>query len=177
MKIILFPQVRDRDRIWYEIEDQKITATINDISDTFDFTGMPDGELQLWDNEGSWLVEAKLDEVPIVSAKKENGELTVEIIFSVDMYEEDERLLLPKPMTVDEFNDLMDELAERDKLEEDESVDDVEEDSDDSLEETDDLVEPDEVADGDIIVEDEKVDEEELVYKDDYIIDLEEVDF
>lgn len=115
MKIILFPQVRDRDRIWYEIEDQKITATINGVSDTFDFTGMPNGELQLWDNEGNWLVETKLDEVPIASAKKENGELTVEIIFSIDMYEEDERLLFPEPMSVGEFNALMKELAKRKK--------------------------------------------------------------
>ena len=115
MKIILFPQIRERDKIWYDIGYQKITATINDVSDTFDFTGMPNGELQLWDNEGNWLIETKLDEVPIISAKKENGELTVEIIFSIDMYERDERLLLPKPMTLGEFNSLMKELVERKK--------------------------------------------------------------
>ena len=169
---MLSPQVRDRNKIWYEIEDQKITATINDVSDAFDFTGMPDGELQLWDDEGNDLIEAELDEVPILSAEKKDGVLTVEILFSIDSNEQDERLLFPEPMTLDEFNNLMDELAERDKPD-----DGVEEDSGDSLEETDDLAEPDEVADDDIIVEDERIDGEELVYKDDYIIDLEEVDF
>lgn len=175
MKILLSPQIRDDDTIWYEIEDQKITATINGISDTFDFTNIPNGELQTWDDEGNDLIETVLDEVPIISAKKKNGELFVEILFSIDMEEKDERLLFPDWMTLEEFNGLMEELVAR--KEEDESVDDVEEDSDDSLEETDDLVEPDEVADEDIIVEDERVDGEELVYKDDYIIDLEEVDF
>lgn len=115
MIIKLSPQVRDDNKIWYEIEYQKITATINDISDTFDFTGMPDGELELWDNEGNWLVETDLEEVPLVQAKKENGILTVKILFSIDDNEQDERLLFPEPMTLDEFNDLMEELAEREK--------------------------------------------------------------
>lgn len=115
MKIILFPQVRDRNRIWYEIEDQKITATINGKTDIFDFTGMPNGELQLYDDEGNELIETELDENPIASAKKENGELTVEIIFSIDMDEKDERLLFPEPMELDEFNNLMKELADREK--------------------------------------------------------------
>lgn len=175
MRILLSPQVRDENKIWYEIEDQKIKATINGVSDTFDFTGMPNGKLQMWDDEGNELIETELDEVPIISAKKENGELTVEILFTIDINEKDERLLFPEPMKLDEFNALMEELVERKK--EDESIDDVEEDSDDSLEETDDLAEPDEVVDDDIIVEDERVDGEEPVYKNDDIIDLEEVDF
>lgn len=177
MIIKLSPQIRDDNTIWYEIEEHKITATINGISDTFDFTDMPDGELQLWDDEENELIETKLDEVPISSAKKENGILFVEIVFSISMEEKDERLLFPKPMTLDEFNDLMEELVERDKVEGDESVGDVEDNSDDAIEETDDLVEPDEVVDDGIIVEDDSIDESGLVHKNDYIIDLEEVDF
>lgn len=177
MIIKLSPQVRDDSKIWYEITENKITATINDTTDTFDFTDIPDGKLQVWDDEGNNLIESTLDEVPILGAEKTGGVLTVEILFSIDSREKDERLLFPKPMTLDEFNGLMDELVERDKVVEDESNDDVEEDSDDSLEETDDLVEPDEVVEDGIIVEDERVDGEELVHKDDYIIDLEEVDF
>ena len=115
MKILLSPQVRDRNKIWYEVEQHKITATINGVSDTFDFTGMPNGELQLWDNEGNWLIETRLDEVPIISAKKKNGELIVEILFSIDMDEKDERLLFPEPMSLNEFNALMKELVERKK--------------------------------------------------------------
>lgn len=117
MRIQLSPQVRESNKIWYEIENQKITATINDISDTFDFTEMPNGELQLYDEEGNSLVETKLDEVPILSAKKENGELWVKILFSIDMDEKDERLLFPEEMALAEFNDLMKELIERKKLE------------------------------------------------------------
>lgn len=115
MIIKLSPQVRDRNKIWYEIEDQKITATINDVSDTFDFTGMPNGKLQMWDDEGNELIETELDENPIISAKKENGKLTVEILFSIDMDEQDERLLFPEPMTLGKFNALMKELVERKK--------------------------------------------------------------
>lgn len=177
MIIVMSPQVRDFNKIWYEIEHQKITATINDITDTFDFTDMPDGELQIYDNEGNSLIETALNEIPILSARKEDGVLTVEILFSIDAYEQEERLLFPEPMTLQEFNDLMDDLVERDKVDEDESVYDVEVDSDDFLEEADNLVEPDEVVDDDIIVEDERVDGEELVYRDDYIINIEEVDF
>lgn len=153
MIIQLSPQVRENNKIWYEIEHQKITATINNVSDTFDFTDMPDGKLQMLDDEGNDLIETKLDEVPILGADKKDGVLTVKILFSIDSNEKDERLLFPEPMTLDEFNDLMDELIERDKVEGDESVDD------------------------DIIVEDERVDGEEPVHKNDYIIDLEEVDF
>lgn len=115
MIIQLSPQVRDNNKIWYEIAENKITATINDISDTFDFTDMTDGKLQLWDDEGNDLIETKLDEVPILGAEKKDGVLSVEILFSIDSSEKDERLLFPKPMTLDEFNALMDELFERDK--------------------------------------------------------------
>src|SRR5699024_2567096 len=127
--------------------------TINDISDTFDFTDMPNGKLQLRDGDRESMIETSLNEVPILGAEKTDGVLAVKILFSIDSNEQDERLLFPKPMTLGEFNDLMDELVERDKEEEDESADGVEEDSDDSLEETDDSV------------------------NDDHIIDLEEVDF
>lgn len=115
MIIKLSPQVRENNKIWYEITENKITATINDVEDTFDFTDMPDGELQLEDDEGNNLIKTDLSGVPILNAKKEDGILTVEILFSIDIYEQDERLLFPKPMTLGEFNDLMKELAERKK--------------------------------------------------------------
>lgn len=115
MKILCSPQVREDNKIWYEIKHQKITATINEVSDTFDFTNMPDGILQTVDDEGNSLIETALDEVPILSARKEDGVLTVEILFSVDTNEQDERLLFPKPMELDEFNNFMDELVEREE--------------------------------------------------------------
>ena len=115
MIIKLSPQVRDYEKIWYEIENQKVIATINGISDTFDFSEMPNGKLQLWDDEGNNMIETTLDEVPILGAKKEDGILTVEILFSIDSSEQDNRLLFPEPMELGEFNDLMKELAKRKK--------------------------------------------------------------
>ena len=115
MKILLSPQVRTNNKIWYEIKHQKITAIINRVSDTFDFTDLPDGELEIWGEEGNILIETNLDEVPILAARKENGVLAVKILFSIDIHEQDERLLFPKPMELDEFHNLMDELTKRKK--------------------------------------------------------------
>ena len=115
MILKLSPQVRDFNKIWYDITENKITATINDISDIFDFTDMPNGELQMRDEDGNSLIETTLDEVPILSANKVDGVLTVEILFSIDVSEQDDRLLFPKPMTLDEFHVLMKELAKREK--------------------------------------------------------------
>ena len=117
MIIQLSPQGRDTHKIWYEITENKVTATINDVSDTFDFTGMPNGELQMTDGDSNSLIETRLDEVPILGADKTDDVLTVELLFSIDSKEKDERLLFPKPMSLDEFNDLMDELKKRDRAE------------------------------------------------------------
>ena len=109
----MIPQVRNKNKIWYDIENQKIKATINDISDTFDFTDMPDGELRVWDDFGEVLLKTELPEVPIYGANKVDGILWVELLFTIDIWEDDNRLLFPKPMTLDEFNALMDELKGR----------------------------------------------------------------
>ena len=113
MKILFSPQVREDNKIWYEIEYQKITATINGVTDTFDFTGMPNGKLQLYNSDGESMIETVLEEIPILGAEKTDGVLTVEILFSIDSNEQDERLLFPEPMTLGEFNALMKELAKR----------------------------------------------------------------
>lgn len=107
MKILLSPQVRDDNKIWYEVNEEKITVTINDITDTFDFTGLPNGVLKLLDDEGNSLIKTTLPEIPIIRAEKVDGELTVEILFSINIDETDERLLFPEPMDVEEFNNLM----------------------------------------------------------------------
>lgn len=112
MKILLSPKLRDRNKIWYDIKDQKITATINGVSDTFDFTDVPDGELQLYDNNGKEMVETILSEVPIVSARKTNNVLWIEILFTIELNEKDKRLLFPDWMTLEEFNKLMKEHQE-----------------------------------------------------------------
>lgn len=115
MKIKIVPQIRSKDKLWYEIEHQIIKVTVDGVSDTFDFRNMPDGELEVIDQNGNFLIETTLPETPILSARKENGELLVEILFSIDIEEDDNRLLFPEEMSLDEFDSLMDELKEKNK--------------------------------------------------------------
>ena len=61
MKVLLSPQRSDKE-INYHFEGEKITVTTDDMSDTFDFSNMPDGILQE--------VETTLDVNPIVSANR-----------------------------------------------------------------------------------------------------------
>ena len=118
MDILLIPQVRDRSKIWYEIEHQKITATINGVTDTFDFTGMPNGMLETHDEHGNILIETSLETIPIRRAVKEDGVLYIDLLFSINADEDDDRLLFPEPMDLDTFNNLMGEISERNKAKE-----------------------------------------------------------
>lgn len=113
MIIKMLPQVRDERKIWYEIEQDKITIEIGDASDTFDFSNVPDGELKLEDDLGNSLIESELPEIPLRRVEKVDGELFVETLFTINSSEKDDRLLFPEPMTVEEFNSLMAELKDR----------------------------------------------------------------
>lgn len=81
MMVLYSPQVSDKEII-YSFDGDKITATIDGITDTFDFTGMPDGQLQLYSAEPPFepLFITSLPLMPILSAKRENGTLQVEIL-------------------------------------------------------------------------------------------------
>lgn len=80
MKIYLSPQVNN-ERIIYEFDNDRVKITINGISDEFDFTGLPDGELELYDHETSEnLIQTVLPINPIISAKKKGGVLYLELI-------------------------------------------------------------------------------------------------
>ena len=120
MDILLLPQVRDGSKIWYELEHQKVTATINGVTDTFDFTDMPDGVLETYDDYGNELIETSLETNPISRAVKENGILYIDLLFSIDADEDDNRLLFPEPMDLDGFNSLMEEISQRNKLKKEE---------------------------------------------------------
>lgn len=81
MKILFSPQVRDTDRIYYEFKKGLIKVWFEDKTDTFDFRNLPDGELEVYDSEtGEEMIETELDIQPIISAKKENGILYVELL-------------------------------------------------------------------------------------------------
>lgn len=81
MKILFIPiGVHNNDEIRYKFEKDKITALFNGVEDTFDFTSMPDGELQIRDVHEKELIETTLGINPVNSAKRENGELYVELV-------------------------------------------------------------------------------------------------
>ena len=86
MKILFIPQVRGNEKIIYEFTDTTIKATHKGITDTFDFSDLPDGELQLYDDEtGEELIETELEN-PIRSARKEDGVLYVELMNYIGFY-------------------------------------------------------------------------------------------
>ena len=75
MKIYKSPQVREDDkRFVFEFSGEMIIATFDGISDTFDFTGLPDGEADYS------MVETVLEYNPILKATKVDGILSVELL-------------------------------------------------------------------------------------------------
>ncbi|WP_067843567.1 hypothetical protein [Amphibacillus sediminis] len=78
MKVLLSPQ-RSDDEILYSFNDDVITVYYNGIVDTFDFSGVPDGQLVLTDEDDNSLIETSLPFNPIELAYKENGILHVKI--------------------------------------------------------------------------------------------------
>lgn len=113
MYIQIRPQGRDECKIWYEIEYQKITATIDGVTDIFDFREMPNGKLQLYDDEGNSLIETTLIESPIMGAYKENDVLYVDIVFSINADEKTQEVLFPKLMSLDEFYIFLEDMTHR----------------------------------------------------------------
>lgn len=79
MQILFSPQ-ENEERIEYTFNGEVISITINGVSENFDFTGIPNGELELFNQDGSVAIETKLDPFPILSAKKEGGILYVELL-------------------------------------------------------------------------------------------------
>lgn len=75
MRVLLSPQRSDR-KIEYKIEGEKVIATIDNVTDIFDFSTMPDGIMDE--------VETILDVNPIMSAKRVEGELYVELLNFID---------------------------------------------------------------------------------------------
>ena len=75
MQILYSPcVVFDNRKINYTFENDVITATYKDLTDTFDFSGFPNGVLNIV------TIETDLEVQPILSAKRENGILHVELL-------------------------------------------------------------------------------------------------
>lgn len=85
MMILYSPQVSDRE-ILYSLNGEVITATMDGVTDTFDFSEFGEGTLQLYSNEPPFepLFTTALSIMPIISAKRENGVLFVELLKFID---------------------------------------------------------------------------------------------
>ena len=66
------PQVSDR-KLTYEFNNDVVTATLNGATDTFDFSGMPNGVADSIESE-------VFDFNPVLSAKKDKNILYLELI-------------------------------------------------------------------------------------------------
>lgn len=77
MNIYLVPQIPldTSERIIYEFEDSKIRATLNGVTEEYDFSMITHGVLDIIPEE----VETSLDIYPIISALKDEGGLHVEL--------------------------------------------------------------------------------------------------
>ena len=66
------PQVSDK-KLIYEFNNDVVTATMNGVTETFDFSGMPNGVADS-------IESGAFDFNPVISAKKENNILYLELL-------------------------------------------------------------------------------------------------
>lgn len=73
MQVLLSPQrpVNGEDKIDYEFGNDIVTATYKGVTDTFDFSGMPDGRAEN--------IDTTLEVNPIISAERKDGVLYVKL--------------------------------------------------------------------------------------------------
>lgn len=76
MHVLLVPQYNPRKEIIYKFKGELITATIDGITDVFDFSTVPDGVADQ--------IDTILPLNPVLSAKKVNGVLFVELLNFID---------------------------------------------------------------------------------------------
>ena len=75
MRIYKSPQVgTDEKRFEFEFSGEAITVIFDGVRDTFDFTGLPDGEVDYS------MIETVLEHNPILKATKVDGILSVELL-------------------------------------------------------------------------------------------------
>ena len=78
MRVYFSPIVGLADQVQYTFDNDRITATYKGTTDTFDFTGTPDGQLTLG------TLETTLELSPIISAERVDGVLYVELLNRID---------------------------------------------------------------------------------------------
>lgn len=95
--------------IQYEFNDEAIRVIFQEKSDSFDFKGVPEGQLEK--------IETEIEVNPVSGAKKENGLLTVILIIFIDEKEDEKQLLYPQPISVKEAQDLIQIANDRTRFE------------------------------------------------------------
>jgi hypothetical protein len=76
IKVFFSPQRADN-QIEYSFCGEMVTARIDEIEDTFDFSNLPDGEL---DRHEDTQIKTILPVCPVISAKRINGILHLELL-------------------------------------------------------------------------------------------------
>ena len=74
MRITYSPQRSDRS-ITYTFDGDRITATLDGVTDTFDFSDLPDGEAAS--------IQSVLDPCPVLAARRVDGELHVTLLRAI----------------------------------------------------------------------------------------------
>ena len=73
MKIKYSPQFNEHDQLIYYFDDELISVTLNDQTETFDFTNMSNGKAEK--------IESDIFEFcPIISAERKEGTLYLELL-------------------------------------------------------------------------------------------------
>ncbi|MEG3069488.1 MAG: hypothetical protein RQM92_00280 [Candidatus Syntrophopropionicum ammoniitolerans] len=81
MTKVLFEPQRSNKKLEYKFTDETITATLNGITDTFDFSELEEGdEVARNEETGELEIETALPILPILNAKRENGQVIVTVL-------------------------------------------------------------------------------------------------
>ena len=75
MKVLYSPQVNENRLIEYSFTNDKVVVTLDGKTDIFDFTGMPNVELNPYED-----IETELDINPFVRVWREKGVLHLELL-------------------------------------------------------------------------------------------------
>ncbi len=79
--LIHFSPQRHDDKIEYIFKGETITATLNGVTDTFDFSSLQEGdEVARNEETGQLEIETCLPILPILEAKRENGQVVVTVL-------------------------------------------------------------------------------------------------
>ena len=79
--IVHFSPQRNDDKLTYEFTGETIKATLNGITDTFDFSFLQEGdEVARNEETGQLEIETILPMLPILDVKRINGQIIVTVI-------------------------------------------------------------------------------------------------